>query len=244
MSLRFEIKPYVDGLGMVNPYIVPTGMIRGSDNGTMFSSEYIIMLTKRDEELTRDIEDWEILMDKTSIVPGLTARAPGDTSGDAPDNIIARLAAAKVLKSPVTAKDMLNYGYQNFGFFNASNPGHIRNKNGKIDWSFFLWRQPQLYVACLTASNALKWRHAPFVVVTALIIGFSCLTAPLNDSDSRRLNWLLIQAIGNDSVLCRIGAWFWKRRLFKHYPKGMLDVYNLYYKESGVHPFTKYMVIY
>lgn len=244
MALRDEMKPYLDKNGYANPYPVVPGSGRSCDNATMFSSEYYIMLFKRQEDRIYDDEEWEILINKASIVPGLTVRYPGDATPDAPDNLYAILAASKVLKSPRVAEDFLKYGKSNFGFYNPSNPGHIKNKDGSLDWSTFQWRQIQLIFAALCASNNQSWWkiwQLPLAIYTALVIAFSCVGVDKQETDPRRLSWLLIQAT-ESSFLCRLAAKIWYNRLNKDYPNGMPDVAAIYYQPPGLssNPYAKY----
>lgn len=244
MSLKTEIGPYLDKNGYVNPYPVDRTQGRQCDNATMYSSEYHIILAKRQEDSYRDADEWLILIDKASIVPGLTVRYPGDTTTDAPDNLYGILAASKVLKQPRVAEDFLAYGYRNFGFYNPSNPEHIKNKDGSIDWSMFQWRQLQLVFAAICASGRHSWWkiwNLPLAIYTALVIGISCIDEPYDNSDPRRLAWLLIQAT-EDSFLCRLASKIWYKRLYKIYPKGMNEVAGVYYQPSGLNanPFSKY----
>lgn len=245
MSLKSEIKEYTDKNGYVNPNPISKDSGRSCDNSTMFSSEIYIMLTKRQEDSPRDADEWEILIDKSSIKPGLTARYPEDNAPDSPDNLYAILAASKVLNKPKVAQDFLNYGLRNFGFYNPSNPDHILNKDKSINWITFQWRQPQLVFAALCAANKHEWWHfwnLGFALYTFLVILVSCINTPITDTDSRRLAWLLIQATCEDSLLCILASKLWYKRLYKDYKYGMRNVAAIYYYPQGLdaNPFSKY----
>jgi hypothetical protein len=166
---------------------------------------------------------------------------------DAPDNLYAILAASKVLNKPEIALSFYIYGLKNFGFYNTSNPDHVRNKDGSLDWSFFQWRQFQMIFAALCASGIHKWWkiwHLPLALYTALVITVSCIGAQLDDYDARRLSWALIQATKEDSFLCRLASKIWYRRLHKDYPNGMRDIASGYYNPHGLteNPFAKYWI--
>jgi hypothetical protein len=245
MSFRDEIKSYTDINGYINPYPVDTKRGRQCDNATMFSSEAAILLVKRLEDNFNDENEWEILINKSSIQPGLTVRYPKDNTTDAPDNLYGILAASKVLDKPNVALDILNYGKSNFGFYNPSNPNHIKNIDGSINWSNFQWRQPQLLFAMLCSSNTYKWYKFYYWFLdlyTALTIIISCFNTEISDTDSRRLCWLLIQSTQNDSLFCKLASKIWFKRLYKDYLRGMNDVANVYYKPTGNNPFGKYWV--
>lgn len=248
MSLRDEIKSYTDSNGYINPYPVAPTAGRSCDNACMFSSEYYIMLEKLKQDNHMDADEWEILIDKSSIMPGLTVRYPGSTDLDAPDNIYGILAASKVLNKPQVAASILAYGVSNFGFFNTSNPGHIKNKDGSWNWPAFQWRQPQQIFAAACASNTYKWWkfwYYPVELVTALIIATSCYNTPNFDTDARRLSWLLVQTVKDSSWLCSLASKIWYKRLYKDYGSaGMAAVAGIYYQPQGPgnNPFSKYWV--
>ena len=48
MSIQADFQPYIDGNGLLAPNPVPPETLKGSDNGPMFLSEYVIMLAKLD----------------------------------------------------------------------------------------------------------------------------------------------------------------------------------------------------
>lgn len=235
MGLREEIVPYTDGNGYVAPNLVTPGTMRGSDNGTMFSSECAIILHKNGESNNADETKWEQLIYACMQKPGLTVRAPGDKAIDAPDNLYAILAAATVLDKPYVAQDILRYGREHWGFYDPTDiPG--------LKGGAFQWRQPQLLFAMLCASNANRLHHLPLAVYTALVIATSCWRTQIGDTDSRRLSWLLIQSVKESSWLCYIASKIWYSRLYKDYgsPNAMKKVAGIYYKDS--HPFMRYFI--
>jgi len=248
MALRDEIKAYTDSNGYINPNPVAPDAGRSSDNSTMFTSEYYIMLEKLLQSNSSDHNQWKALIDKSSIMPGLTVRYPSDTALDAPDNIYAILAASKILNQPGIALSILNYGISNLGFFNTTNPNHIRNTDCSWNWSALQWRQPQQLFAAACASNTYKWWkiwYKPIEIITALVIATSCMNSPTSDADPRRLSWLLIQATKDSSWLCSLASKIWYKRLYKDYGSdGMRAVAAVYYSPKGLgnNPFSKYWV--
>jgi hypothetical protein len=232
-----EIADYIDGNGLVAPNLVQPGTIRGSDNGTMFSSEYYVMLSQRNELSELDADNWEILIRSCMKEPGLTVRSPGDLEIDAPDNIVAILGASKVLNKPSVAQDMLTYGLKNKGFYEP-------NPKEKINWASFQFRQLQLLFAMYCASNNYKWYKFwlwPLMFYTTLVILVSCINTPVNDTDSRRLCWSLIHAVSKDSFLCRMASKIWWNRLRNDYgDEGYRAVCLIYYQDN--HPFRRYAV--
>lgn len=235
-----EIKQYIDKNGLVCPNPVEPDVIRGSDNGTAFTSEYYCMLVDNNQLLDSDPLAWETVIRSCMRTPGLTVRAPGDLVIDAPDNIVAILGAAKRLNVPSVAKDMLSYGIRHLGVYDPQPEGTPWN------WSAFQFRQVQLVFAMLCASNTYKWYkfwYWPLALYTALVILVSCYKTPTEDTDSRRLCWSLINATTKDSLLCRLVSVVWWKRLRKDYgDEGYRAVCSIYYKPNGEHPFAKYAV--
>lgn len=95
MSLELEIKPYLDGNGLVCPDIQGQNPnVRGSDNGPLFTSQYLIL-----QKLNGETPDTEALVALFKCIgsDGQIHRAPNDTSEDAPDDNYGFLAAMNVL---------------------------------------------------------------------------------------------------------------------------------------------------
>jgi len=83
MALLDEIKPFIDGNGLLAPNLVPPGTMRGSDNGVLFTSELLIqsMLNSGviDPVYIENIKD---CIDSTHLLH----RAPQDTTNDTSDD--------------------------------------------------------------------------------------------------------------------------------------------------------------
>lgn len=239
MSLREEILSFIDGNGLVTPSLAIPGQQQGSDNGTLFTSEYYILLVKNGLALPADVSNWHKLID-TCMVPRniavhsrVTVRAPNDIGVDAPDNIYGILAASKVLKEPSIAKELLAHGYRHLGFFNPLN---------KFNWEALQWHQLQMIFAMACAADSYRW-WKPYYwflnVYTAGVIATSCVNVTVADTTSRLLCWCLIQSVQEDSWLCRQAAKLWFRRLYKDYGSlGMKKVAYIYFDYN--HPFVIY----
>jgi hypothetical protein len=73
----------------------------------------------------------------------------------------------------------------------------------------------------------------------------SCRNESPEDTDGRRLAWHLIQAVQNDSWLCKQAAKNWFKRLYQDYnvtENGMRETAKKYYNPKGENPFSKYWV--
>lgn len=237
MSLKDSIGPWVDGNGLVS--CVPSqGVMRSSDNGVMFTSEYFIYLQKNYELNKFDSWIYDNLMRSCMLTPGLLARAPGDMGQSPPDDMIAVAAACSQLCIPDLAREILKYGFTHKGSFNNANPTVWTKES-------FLWRQPQLLAALLAAAR--MGQNNPLVWVlnlyAALVIAVAGKGVDPQNTDARRLSWLLIQAMTPVSGVCRLAAKLWKRRAEKDYgPDFMKAICAIYYQPRGEHPFAEYAI--
>lgn len=244
--LRTDIQLYIDGNGLVAPAIIQNKQGRASDNGVMFTAEYLIMLIRNKEIDPRYLK--EILFKFLACMPspGLLSRAPGDVDQEGPDDYIGLAAALGEIQTlpggdiptdtckmtaRTIARSVVLYGIEHLGDMNNEKPGHW-------SWGAWLARQPQLTACYLWASGL----PVGFVLQTivALIILFSCKGTPADQADPRRLGWLLVQIAAPRSLLCRLASKLWYARLYALYPNGMKDIAAMYYEKG--HPFAQYWV--
>lgn len=246
MGFKEDFANYFNINGYVSNAPVSPGTSGGCDNSTMYTSEMYIMMHKLGLDLQSDRDKWEQLTNACMLSPGITIRFPGDNSIDAPDNIYGILAASKVLDKPEVAQSILKYGLSNFGFYNTTNPNHIKNADGTWNWPSLQWRQFQEIFAMYTASGNYKWYKFwlwPIMIYTGFVIATSCINTATSDTDSRRLAWLLIQATQEDSWFCRMMAKIWFKRLYSDYgAAGMKAVAAIYYLPQNNNPYAKYWV--
>lgn len=238
MGLREEIEPFWEGDGLIAPQPNPTHVYRTCDNGTMFCSEYYIMLKMNGLLVAQDLIDFESKIRACYVAgcTGLVARAPGDQGDTDPDDYHGIFAACVVLGIPDLGKEILNWGLSHKGSFNPQSP---------LTWSgaSCLFRMPQLLAAAYCAAGGIPFYAWPLMGIAAAIIATSCRNAPTGDADSRRLSWLLIQALSPYSWTVRQAAKIWYKRLYNDYPDGMLGVARVYYSAGPPeHPFRKYWV--
>lgn len=234
----------VDGYSTNEP--IAPGTVMGCTNHTMYTSEMYIMKHKLGIDSQLDRDKWEQLIDNCMLVPGLSLRFPKFMDLDSPDNIYGILAASKVLNKPQVAYSMLQYGMSNYGFYNVFNPNHIKNQDGSINWGALQWRQIQEIFAMHCASGNYKiWKFWlwPLEIYAGLVIATSCIGVETSNTDARRLSWLLIQAVKEDSLFCRLMSKIWYKRLYKDYgPTGMKAVAGIYYKPEINNPYAKYWI--
>lgn len=211
--LRDEITPYIQGDGLVSN-VVNQGSFRNCDNGVLFTSEYYLLLALTSQLQNGDVEKYQSLIASCCATgDGYLHRAPNDTSLDEQDDHNGAYATHAVL---------------------GITPAFRLSRN--------LWRFPSLIAMAAITSRGVLYRLVafPLEVVTAIIIATSCIGADINDTDARIGAWLVIQAT-KSSLLCRLAAIIWKRRLMRTYLNGMKDVFAAYF--TAEHPLAKYMVI-
>lgn len=243
MSIRDDIQPFTDINGYINPALVDVTKGRQCDNN-MFTSEYFIMLQKTDQLTAGDYVKWAGLMRDCFEESGLLLRYPnsiGDQEG--PDDHYALFAASKILNISTYAQDFLYYGWKHLGWYNTEVLNTYKNTQGTINWTAFQWRQPQMYFAAICAANKHRWYKfwniPSMIIATATILFSSHGVDTITDLDARRLTYLLILTVEQDSILCRFAAKVWKRRLLSDYgDTGMREVYKRYMRDN--HPFGIY----
>lgn len=235
--LREEIKPFIDGNGLVTPNQYDGQWKRGSDNGVMFTSEYYIHLKEAGELTEADLVGYQQVIESCSVEPGLVARAPGkQQGGPPPDDLYAIASASKVLGLPHVAGAVARYGVEHNWVFNADRPGNPHWGQGR-DFEAWLGRQLPLICALRAAADlpVAGWLR----LATAAVIATSCLGVKTENTDARRLAYHLVRAVeGSGGILdwaCKV---WWNRLRSDYGDEGMRGVALLYYQ--GSHPFKKY----
>lgn len=83
MSLSDEIQPYIDSFDLVSPGRISGDTLRGSDNGPLFTSQYIILCHLNSEYVdTVQVVAIQKCIDSNSYLH----RDPTDSNPDAPDD--------------------------------------------------------------------------------------------------------------------------------------------------------------
>lgn len=234
MSLKQDIIPYIDTNGLVGP-----AKGQGSNNGVMYSSEFIIMLIRNGEAAPSDIDHYIERISACMKTPGLLMRSPQNAGGqEGPDDYYGLAAAIDEINSKNLEPAAMYLAYSTC-LYAINHLGCLNNEfPNTFQWSSFLVRQPQLDAVMLWAAGL---PVGPILrLYTAISILFAAKGLPINDTDPRRLSWLVVQVASRHSWICRMAAKVWYRRLHKDYPDGMKGVAALYY-ESG-HPFSKYWI--
>ncbi len=237
MSLREEIRPYVDGNGLVNCSLNHGDGKRGSDNGVCFTSEYYDLLADNGESTRFDVEEFRQTINRCSVLPGLVARAPGEKQGGPPpDDLYAIAAASRTLGCADVAEAIVKYGESTNWVFNADNPGNP-HQYGNNDYEGWLGRQPALICALKSAAN----RELPgwLKIVTAIVIATSNMYDELGNTNVRRIAYALVKSVeGQKGILAWASKVWWNRLRRDYGDEGMRAVAKIYYQDN--HPFMRY----
>lgn len=227
MGLKREIfvGGYVDKDGLVSP-----NQDGGSNNGVMYTGEFVVLL-KRNDELTPAMQEyWKSSMAQCEIKKGIVRRSPSnDRDDEGPDDYHGYLCGAK-LCDPSRARAFLWYGICHLGFYDS---------NKKLSFKDFMWRFPQMITHALFAAG---WPVGIFRIffIGSLLYHFY-KDVPVTNQDARRLGWLLIQNWDGKGLLSKWAVKKWTEKLMREYPNGMKDVYGSYYQAR--HPFITYVPI-
>ncbi len=247
MGIRDDFKNYVDGNGLNTP--LPGTWIAGqsgSDNGTMFSSEFYIMLKKNGQLTDQDKLDYAQKIGQCIDPEGLLNRVPiSQNDGlESFDDYYGTLNGCAELGNTDIPRKFLWAFIKYKGSMDNVLPGAWQ-------WQDFLLRQPQLLAAMVSASfpsllNPLHWLirliFCPFFLVSSIIIATSCMWTATNEADPRRLAWHLQNNTKKVSLLCYLASLIWIWRLNKDYANGMKDVAAEYYFPNGLNqnPYSKW----
>lgn len=247
MGLREEMQGFIDGNGLATPSPCAPGTIKGSDNGPMYFSEYIVMLDKLGQLTDQDKADFVSRIGACINPEGMLNRVPvGQFDGqEGPDDYYGVLNACKQLGITSIPRQLLKSVFKYKGALNNVSPG-------TWSWKSLLIRQLQL-IACMVAaafpsfSNPLHFcirlLAMPFFLVAAISIAISCIGENTDSTDPRRLSWHVQNTLKPVSLLCWLSSKLWLSRLYKDYgSEGMKGVAAIYYYPQGNHPFARYWV--
>lgn len=158
MGLREET--VLDSLGCPTPADLTTTL---SDNGSLYLSQYILLLHRRKEITKTDIEDYVSKL-KQFLNFGNILRYPGDTSESCPDNMIG-IASACRLFYPAANRMMYTHGkYQKAQYIDGFESPNRHKWSKLLYWTLRLltfnnvrWvynpKGPSTYQPAFTVSN-------------------------------------------------------------------------------------------
>jgi hypothetical protein len=210
---------YLDVFGLVSP-----AYKGGSTNGVMYTSEAAVIADRIGQLDKTFITFWNDVIAPCEMSPGLISRTPAKTGEEAPDDYYGYLAGAKRCDQ-AKARAFLWHGITHAGFYNS---------DGKLAWSDFLWRQPQLITHALWAAGLWAGPFRIFFIASLLFAIYQ--NHPASDTDARRIGWLLIQNWDGKGIVSKWAVKKWQAWLMTAYPEtGMRGVAAVYYGPN--HPF-------
>lgn len=249
MSLREEIKGFVDGNNLVAPLKGPYPSKAASFNGIRYTSEYFVILAKSHDISSNDQVDYLVKVLSCLTKDYMLTRIPpylnnGDQGGQqAVDDYYALMNGCIHTNESTVPRGILKALVKHLGFLNNLNPWQLNAKA-------FMLRQPQLIASMISAAFPRKILHfpirllaLPLYIYAAIIIATACMLSKPEDTDARVLSWHLLQTTSRCSLSCYLASKLWNKRLEKHYGKGLMrSVAAIAYEPHGEHPFAKYWV--
>ena len=259
-ELTDDFKPYIDEFGLS---CIDTKDGKGvtSQNGALFTAEYLIALLQGGKYAGSFTEVPRLRNVMNSLhCNGFSYRVPGGKEFDSMDNDIGlmclgymlcdntyakkhRLAGLNVVCNGVASSDDLRYlklakvisTLQRISWFK---PKNYWNNQDPSKFCLFGWygRSPGhmgLIDICATGSTTL-FRGASLWVAQMLAI-FSVK----GNTDPWKLSYVSWYHLHDRGAMWRLGYKLWRRQLLKMYPRGMKDVYALYYRNEN-HPIVKW----
>lgn len=164
------------------------------------------------------------------ILPGLYKRPGWEQDQTALDDYIGLIAWSSE-HCPVIAEEVWAYGKR------AEFPiQYYYPTTGQKHFDIHAWlgRSPS-FVAHVDwgAGETPSWFHR---LAWAVAVAFS---GSMHSQDEWVLSWCLIQVAGNKSWLERLATRIYYRRLYKNFPRGLKDVFAIYFKDPE-HPLSKW----
>ncbi len=264
MGLKRDI---LDGGFIDHNDLVSTSNTGGTDNGVMYSGEFVMLLHLLGE-LSESMKGWwKHSMSKVEISPGCVKRSPtNDRDDQGPDDYHGYLCGAKVC-DPARAKAFLYHGVKDWaptllvwmtislgflptatgaalGFLAAIIAGVLTQTLGYYDANNslterdFMWRFPQLITHAWFATGWIVPTPLRFFFIASLLFHVY-RDVPTSDQDARRLGWLLIKNWDGKGIVSKWAVKKWNEKLLREYPNGMKDVASGYYGPEF--PFTTYI---
>lgn len=155
-EMRASFAPYRDPNGFVQPRIYPD--CAASQNALLYTSEYYALLVLHGVANAADKLEFESMVDRCSVLPGLLKRNHGSDQQGV-DDYIGVLLAAMFLNSEKVCRNIYNYGREHHYFYNNVRPGSVLNERGRVNLSACFFRFIP-FMACLKVLNGEKSKLA------------------------------------------------------------------------------------
>lgn len=259
----FKVFTDSEGLVQLNPG-------ETSQNGSLFTLEYLIALladdTSTEEEKKAEINRIGLALRALEKEPGLTVRFKNSTEFESMDNTVAFLTFSGLfdegrfgqrleLRGMTRASDYdrtqdeeKNAKSWNFArilaFITSLNPKPYNFWNNQHPDQFcqqgWWGRSP----AMLGLIKMVQGKYVnPFLWLGVLIGQFLGCTSPPENTDARKLAYVLWQYLRKRSWFWELAYKVWCKILMSKCPEGMKTVYDIYFKNPD-HPLKKYAKLY
>lgn len=250
--------PYRDVYGFNQVETLDGNMGRSTQNGTLFTMEYLLCLlsSKEPDEIKQsEIKRIKEVFTSSMSGKGLSLRFPGSKEFDSMDNNAALLVFSALYGNSEYAKDMRDVGLNVTCTGTDQEQDPTRNNKfyplakllglGKVKnfWNnqypdkfcFPGWygRSPGFMgLVDLCATGHTTWLRWAGILVGQFIGAFS---EPTN-SDARKLPYIVWQLLKHRNFFWKMFYKLWTHILINTYPTGMRAVYLRYYRNNENHP--------
>ncbi len=229
-EVRQAFEQYRDKAGLIQPVINPGQDASG--NGLLYTAEYVLALHKLKLLTVEDCHKFLTTVYKCMLEPGLLKRSPTHTDQQGLDDYVGVMAALYVTRRWAAADSIHKYGKDHWWVYNNSQPGTIRHKDGRINWSAMFFRMPQVIAHFKWATNRTPNLFERLYWFGTIIVASR---AEKKNQDAWVLSYLLIQVMDRRSLLCTLAAEIWEMQFRKHYPGGLGEVLGSYFNNTE-HP--------
>jgi hypothetical protein len=260
MEILKDFEKYKDVYGFNNTNLGPNP----SQNGQLFTMEYLMCLMTSDQKPDHDTITSEILRLKSVYaylerVKGTALRHPGSDEGNSMDNMVAHLVFDKMFSDGEFCKRFREHGkntpfygidweqgaYRNAMLFplawalNGFKPPKNFWHNTKEGW-FCVWGWYGRSPGFIALTKWMAGEKVGFFGKLSILVGqFIGVFSKKTNSDARKLPYVLWYWLKDQGKLWKLSYRLWCWILLKQYGKeGIKKVYAGYY--SPDHPIVKY----
>lgn len=247
-----EFKKYIDKYGLTQGNVGGDGVVHTSQNGTLFTMQYVICLAENNAEGFEDeIKRIKKVYSDCEPEYGLSCRHPDSREIDSMDNTVALLAFSAVYDGGKFAKRvydrgqmrvrgldlhdqpektqkmykwarLLNFGCDPKGVWNVANPDQF---NIRAWWG----RSPAMLGLIRMTSG--KFCN-PFLWLSVLVGQFVGVFKHPEDSDSRTLPYVVWHYLKTRGCFWRLAYKLWYYLAFTRYKYSLKQVYTNYFGSS------------
>lgn len=258
MSILEEFRYYrdLDGLNQLSG-------VR-TQNGTLFTTEYILCIKDHpdvsDQEFDNEVTRVSEVFTKCEPKPGLSVRAPGSKEFDSMDNTSAILTFSALFDGGAYGRRMLKHmrktecsgpdvhydidrskaWFTKAKILSFGKPKYWNNQYPE-EFCFAGWWGRSPGFMGLLKMVAGEW-VGPFGQLSVLVGQFLGCFQEKTNTDARKLPYVVWQYLKQRNFIWKTFYKLWCWKLMRDYPRGMKDVYKIYYPEGN--PIREHSPIY